>query len=160
MITIKFEATPETLSDVRKLAKFFASLDLTPEITTQVEHTVRSGFMQNFEKEGPPGQPWAPLSAYTQKRRKSLGYSGPHPILERSGGLKYSFAPGSPTGFREVLKAGGVTSIALGSNHPLADLLEGGMEEVNLPARPISVLGEGQASSIGDILDEFFSREF
>lgn len=155
-----FETDEQTKSRVRKLADFFETLSLNSSARGDAENVVRRGLDENFRNEGTPGSSWTPLVKWTQRVRARQGYHPQHPILQRTGGLRESFAPGGALGFSRYETRGskrGVALLQIGSSHPLAALLEGGNPSSNLPARPItSEIPQNHMSELGDVLDEFF----
>lgn len=54
----------------------------------------RRGIALNFTTESAGGEPWPHLAAMTVEQRRSLGFAGEHPILQRSGSLKRSLVEG------------------------------------------------------------------
>jgi len=157
---IILESTQNTKNKVRKLAAFFDTLSLNSSVREDLEYVVRSGFDDNFRSEGTISGPWKPLAPWTQRVRASKGYNPKHPILQRTGGLRRSFAPGGALGFRKYEVRGGKRGVAVlqfGSSHPLAALLEGGDPSSNIPPRPIaSEIDSAYRDELTDVLNEFF----
>lgn len=112
-------------------------------------------FDMNFAAEGPL---WANLAARTQAEREQLGYDPQHPILERTGHLRYSVIDRThPDHFEDIQMVGdGVIHLYEGSDHPNFDLLHaGGMNDSGrmVPARPMTVVHDFQTPYLDDALE-------
>ena len=121
---------------------------------------IRAGFDAIFATEGAAGEaPWAQLTAYTQHERERLGFPGAHPILERTGIYRRSFADEHHVNHvSEWRVGGGVWTVEEGSSDERADELEFGRP--NMPARPVTILGAQGEARLSYILDELFDGWF
>ena len=112
-------------------------------------------FDMNFAAEGPM---WTPLAIRTQEEREQQGYDPDHPILERTGHLRYSVTDRNhPDHFEDIEWVGDATFRFLeGSDHPYFDLLHaGGMNQYNrpVPARPMAVVHDYQLEYLDKALE-------
>lgn len=123
---------------------------------------LRDAFDLNFAAEGPM---WEPLRPRTIAERERLGFEGKHPILERTGQLRFSATDAShPDHVEEMGQVSdGVFILMLGSNHPHYDLLHfGGMNSSNrpVPARPMMVIHDFQFQQLDDAFERIVTSAF
>jgi len=84
-------------------------------------------------------------------QRQRLGYAGSSPILVRSGGYRSSWVSDGSDHYSSVRQSGGYTIFEEGSESPLARFHERG--GARLPARPVSMLGDGSEARIVDTIE-------
>lgn len=117
--------------------------------------TLTDLFDMNFAAEGPL---WTPLAIRTQEEREQEGYDPEHPILERTGQLRYSVTDRNhPDHFEDIQWTGDATFVLLeGSDHPNFDLLHaGGTNRYGrpVPARPMVVVHDFQMDHLDRALE-------
>lgn len=121
----------------------------------------RRGIMLNFTAESAGGEPWHPLAPMTVSQRRSLGFAGEHPILQRTTSLKRSLMePSHPLNVTDVSTHGFYGQltrilIELGSADERFPLLHaGGTTETGhpVPARPMTVLGDEAIRQLADTI--------
>ena len=153
---IKLTATPESRQDVKELAAFFEGLNRpTPDMRKSVGDIVRYLFEQRFGNEGGPGSPWAEL------RKRTIDERGnDHPILQRTGEYNFSFTDlGGLDNVEQLVTRGSGWTLELGSSDSRVEELEGGRTSPTFMAeRPVTLLGDGEESEIGDELDIMFGE--
>lgn len=167
-------ASPEAFSGLVGLGRF------SREESEEVAELARRGIDILFKLEQDPhGVPWAPLAPRTVRDRtirKTYGHitglmlrgSGPeHPILQRSGGLRFSFTlPTHPQHVTRVRKLTASTVVSVGardtpgSKGRIALLHKGGKnpQQLDVPARAfigLNRVGKGiVARGVEEILDK------
>lgn len=150
------DRTRREIADFLRLADDLAAPPV--EAVRPVQETIRAAFDFAFEREG-GAEPWAPLAPYTQRERRRLGYPPQHPILQRTGSYRRSFSEeGDANHISEWEVAGGVWRIAEGSADERAQELEEG--RWNMPARPVTDLGEAGENLIAVTLEQMFDAWF
>jgi phage gpG-like protein len=117
-----------------------------------VADAIRRGFQDNFTTQGAAaGTPWRALAPSTVLQRRRLGYAGSNPILVRGGGYRSSWVSDGSDHYSSVRQQGGYTIFEEGSESPLARFHERG--GARLPARPVSMLGDGSEVRIVDTIE-------
>lgn len=155
---IRLEPTAESRQAIDRMLHQLEELSRPPaDAIEPVQQAIRIAFDRMFQSEGAAGgQPWAQLAPYTIKERIRLGFFGAHPILERTGKYRASFAePDSPNHYSSAEISAGRWMIEEGSTDPRADLLEYG--DSRTPPRPVTIIGEEGESRLTLILDEMFA---
>lgn len=153
------------IADDRTRREITAFLRLADELASPtadairpVQETIRAAFDFAFEREGSAAA-WAPLAPFTQRERRRLGYPPQHPILQRSGDYRRSFTEeGHPAHVSEWSAAAGIWQITEGSADDRAQELEQG--RWNMPARPVTDLGEQGENLIAVTLEHLFDTWF
>lgn len=124
-----------------------------PAERRKVADRVRLGIARNFTREGPEGWPWAALARRTVEERRSLGFPGEHPILQRTRDLKRSWTEASHPHHREGWGSfGGMTVLAVSSSDPRVPRLTEGDWNPPMPERPMHLLGDEDLDGIGETL--------
>lgn len=117
-----------------------------------VSDAIRRGYQDNFTTQGAAsGQPWRALAPSTVAQRRRLGYAGSNPILVRGGNYRSSWVSDGSEHYSSVRLQGGYTIFDEGSESPLARFHERG--GARLPARPVSLLGDGSEARIVDTIE-------
>lgn len=125
-------------------------LNLGSREIEKVADAGRRGIALNFATESAGGEPWPHLAPMTVEERRSLGFAGEHPILQRTGSLKESLTdPSHPLNITNVLTHGyyGYREriyIELSSADERFPLLQaGGLTDLGyyIPPRPMTLLG-------------------
>lgn len=124
-----------------------------------IQEAVRAGFSFNFAREAGDDAPWAPLSLWTIRERRQLGFPGAHPILFRTGRYHDSFVDEEhPLHVSEFMAHGGVWTVEEGSRDQRADELEFG--RWNMPPRPVTILGESGEARLDMVVEMLFGEWF
>lgn len=126
--------------------------------THKIAEAIRLGIAWNFAHESAGGEPWASLAPMTVGIRRSLGFAGEHPILQRTRELKRSLVEaGHSLHICLVdLDQAGDLNIEIGSADERFPLLHAGgvTEEGHLvPARPMTVLGTEAIVRLRDTIE-------
>lgn len=110
-----------------------------------------------FEREGPG---WSNLAPRTVAERIAAGYSGSHPILQRSGDMLASLTERSHPEHVEIIKVGKNSRIEIGSRSKKFRDNQLGNLHTRLPARPmLPGTGSNQISMTDKIaIEGFFKR--
>lgn len=153
-LRIRLTATPESRRQAaRILAPFIdAARRLERPIYRIAGDALAAAFNENFETEGHGS--WPQLSPdWTVPERRSLGFAGEHPILQRDRALKRSIVERSHPGhIREISTVGaGRLQMQIGSSDIRYNLLHfGGRTALNtvIPPRPMAILHESQYQRI------------
>lgn len=123
----------------------------------KIAEAVRLGFAWNFAHESAGGEPWAPLAPMTVGIRRSLGFAGEHPILQRTRELKLSLVDEShPFHYYHEEDQQGDILMELGSLDDRFPLLHaGGFTEDGhpVPARPMTLLGIEAIDRLRDTIE-------
>lgn len=146
----------------REVAEFLRLADELgapgPDAIRPVQETIRAAFDFAFEREG-SAAPWAELAPFTQRERARLGFPPQHPILQRTGAYRRSFTEeGHPAHVSEWSVTGAIWQITEGSADERAQELEEG--RWNMPARPVTDLGEAGEGLIAVTLEHLFDTWF
>lgn len=146
----------------REVAEFLRRVDElgspSAEAIRPIQETIRAAFDMAFTAEGSAVR-WAPLAPFTQRERRRLGYPPQHPILQRSGDYRRSFTEeGHPAHVSEWEAPAGIWQITEGSADDRAEELEEG--RWNMPARPVTDLGEQGENLIAVTLEHLFDQWF
>ena len=122
----------------------------------KIGEAVRLGIAWNFAHESAGGEPWHPLAPMTVGIRRSLGFSGEHPILQRTRELKRSLVEARhPLHFYREEEDGGDWFMQFGSEDERFPVLHAGgtTEEGHpVPARPMTVLGDEALERLRDTI--------
>lgn len=164
----------EAGDEALRLARLFATFKAAEY--DKLTQPIRDGFAYNFQQEGTPGQPWKELAELTVEERERMyytgtdifgqrirlvpGFTGEHPILQRTGDYKQSWIEFGPRHAINVASSGAEglnIEIEEGSKHPMAELLSlGGPNAAGaiVPARPAHIIDEMFTKRIGDFLGD------
>lgn len=110
-----------------------------------------------FRGEGYSGivgsRPWAPLAPRTRAERVRLDFPAEHPILYRTGSLLDALVDeGSPMHVIEMNQIGpGHWQGKMGTTDPRFEELQMGVEDRNLPARPMWPVGDSEAQFVRNL---------
>lgn len=158
---IRLTLTPQSRKEFERF------LDLADELgnpgadaVRPLQEGIRAGFEMNFASEGRQGgEPWAALAERTQRERERLGYPAEHPILVRSGSYRDSFTDeGHPNHISDWSADGGRWLIEEGSSDERVEELEYGRWD--MPARPVTILGEAGEARLSEIARFLFDQWF
>lgn len=146
----------------------WARIETLPHLGVREKHkvaeAVRLGIAWNFAHESAGGQAWPPLAPMTVGIRRSLGYAGEHPILQRSGRLKNSLIDERhPMNLYIEEEDEGDLSMEFGSLDPHFPLLHaGGFTEGGhpVPPRPMTVLGDEAISRLRGTIEYVLSERW
>lgn len=128
----------------------------TSEQLQPVQEAIREGLDENFQTESAGGMPWDQLSLTTVIDRITKGYPGSHPILQRSGHYRASFADSAHGDhISEIQYRLGLISLFEGSQDDRVQLLELGNRRV--PARPVLELSPGSVQRVEDSIAEMIT---
>jgi len=117
----------------------------------KVADRVRLGIARNFTTESAGGVPWPQLAVSTVMERRRLGFSGSHPILQRTRQLKMSWTERNHPEHLESWGAfAGAVVLVLGSTDERTAWLSG--DNPNIPAREMGVLAEADQSGLFDVI--------
>ena len=141
LLGLQLTGTPDEAWDI---------IEGLPQLGSKEKHKIaeasRLGIAWNFAHESAGGQLWPSLAPMTVGIRRSLGFAGEHPILQRTGRLKRSLIDEHHSMNLYIEEDdGGDLSMEFGSLDPNFPLLHaGGLTEGGhpVPARPMTVLGD------------------
>lgn len=156
-ITISFQAGAEPVTISRQLAAWNASITTMAPAWEQVGNKLLNDFAANFSQEGGffgGFSKWPALRPSTVADRLRHGYSGAHPILQRTGELHWS---ATLKGASDNVFQVGTNSLVVGSANPYAGFHQTGTRR--MPARPIVGVGWQQTSQIVDILNQYVTAQ-
>ena len=147
----------------REIAEFLRRADdlaaPNADAIRPIQETIRAAFDLNFQSESAGGDPWAPLAPFTQRERARLGFPPQHPILQRTGDYRRSFTEEDhPAHISEWEAVAGRWRVAEGSADERAQELEEG--RANMPARPVTDIGEPGDHLIAVTLEYLFNQWF
>jgi hypothetical protein len=150
MITVK--PTPDSQRRFKEAwDSIVGILNLGHRELEKIADAGRRGIALNFSTESAGGEPWHPLAPMTVSQRRSLGFAGEHPVLQRTTSLKRSLVdPNHPLNVTEVSTHGFYSQltrilIELGSADERFPILHAGGisdEGYYIPPRPMTVLGD------------------
>lgn len=150
MIIAKF--TPESEAKFKEAWDgIIGILNLGNQEIEKIAEAGRLGIAWNFAHESGGGEPWPHLAPMTVEQRRSLGFAGEHPILQRAGSLKESLVDRShPLNITEISRHGYHDHweriyIELGSADERFPILHAGgwIDPLHyVPPRPMTVLGD------------------
>ena len=122
----------------------------------KIAEAARLGIAWNFAHESAGGDAWAPLAPMTVGIRRSLGFAGEHPILQRTRELKLSLVDEThPLNYYLEDDTAGDLVMQFGSLDDRFPLLHaGGTTEDGhpVPPRPMTVLGEQAIGRLADTI--------
>lgn len=142
--------------DPGKLGRVLDALARTPlamggKERRKIADRVRLGIARNFTTESAGGAPWPQLAVSTVMERRRLGFSGSHPILQRTRQLKMSWTERNHPEHSENWGAfAGAVVLTLVSTDERVDWLSGGNPDI--PARLMGVLSEEAQEALFDTL--------
>jgi hypothetical protein len=152
-ISISFQAGAEPTVISRKLATWNASIATMAPAWEQVGDYLLDQFDVNFGQEGGffgGFSTWPALRPATVKDRLRRGYGGAHPILFRTGELRWSTVMrGASNNVFQV----GMNSLVVGTADPRAIFHQRGTRR--MAARPIVGIGWKQTTQIVRILGDY-----
>lgn len=132
--------------ELRIIARRMAGL--TPAAQSTIEVSIRHEIARNFDSESAGGQRWAQLAPATVADRIRQGFPGSHPILQRTGAYRRSWAQGDDT---EYTPTNTGWEMYVGSSSPLARYHELGTSR--MPARPARFLDDGGLNRIAQTVE-------
>lgn len=135
-LTVKIVADKASFSAATGRTRAYKALPYAfrPILEKVGDHFRTTLIPRTFKKEGPG---WAPLSRRTVADRLASGYSGAHPILQRSGDLFKSLTDRSHPKHIEIYKTGRIARVEIGSSSVKFLENQMGKKEARLPARPM-----------------------
>jgi phage gpG-like protein len=136
----------------RRLASWGASIQTLEPAWTDVGNAISADFMLNMIGEGgvfSKASRWAQLKPATVADRIRQGYGGDHPILQRTGDLARSLAPGGANNIFQTAP----NSLTVGTSDPKAGYHQYGTRR--MVARPVVGLSFTRRSLIVRTLGDY-----
>lgn len=124
--------------EAQKMVDWVRALSMVPAVRARFEAVVRQGFDYNFEVEGSAAGPWQDLAEMTQTEREQMllegsaglvpGFSPTHPILQRTGKYRRSWAEADDPDALVILERQSQNTLFMhiGSEDPRVAKLSGG----------------------------------
>jgi len=134
--TVKIGMDKRTASQIMERMSVYKALPekFRPGLEEIADYVRNDMIADTFRREGPG---WKPLAKRTVRERQQAGYSGRHPILQRSKDLYRELTDKSHPHHIEVIKVGQRARIEIGGSS--AKFLENqmGKKSQRLPSRPM-----------------------
>lgn len=164
---LRYTITPTDDSQVALETMFIQMLTAPEALARQVDKFVPDilayAFEETFETEG--YEQWEPLSDITIQDRIDNGFPGEHPILTRTGDMRRSLTDRSDPMCDIALyeHTPGLWLFMYGTKDPKFLEHEEGREYPPMPARPMHLEGDHEATVIHDVAEfmaEVLDRHF